>query len=513
MNAFDLRNAKPFEPFEPETWPELIPLEGGELPRLSPDMLGGWLGGFAEALSASTETPFELAACLTLGAASTAAARRIRVLVKPDYIEPCNLWLLPALAPGNRKSAVEKAAAQPLRDWEREQAEAMASEIAAAASEAEVAKDRAKELKSQAAKSKNDAQARDLAREAAEIEQAAPDIPKPPQLWTSDATPENLGVLLATHGEQMAWLSSEGEFFEIVGGRYSRGVPNLGLMLKAHSGDPERVDRIGRASIHLHEPLLTIAMSPQPDLLRGLASKPGFRGRGLLGRFLYFLPPSPLGWRKGLSPAIPEAVSATYQDRLRAMLDWPEPTADRGETRRHVVKLSPAAFEEWLAFWSHVETLMRPERDFENATDWAGKAPGAAARVAAVLHAAEHAEGTPWSVEITRETMERALAIVSTSSAHALTVLRLMAADEGLAAAEKLWSWIERCRNRTFRARDAWQGLKNSAAFSRMADIEVALERLAERGYVTVHNGGGGSPGRSPSPTVIVRPDLSEGWE
>ena len=110
----------------PEDWPDLVPLETGELPQLMPDMLGGWLGDYAAALSASTETPFDLAACLTLGALSTAAARRIRVRVKEDYFEPSQLWVLPALAPGNRKSAVEKAAAQPLREWERDQAEAIA---------------------------------------------------------------------------------------------------------------------------------------------------------------------------------------------------------------------------------------------------------------------------------------------------------------------------------------------------------------------------------------------------
>ena len=60
--------------------------------------------------------------------------------------------------------------------------------------------------------------------------------------------------------------------------------------------------------------------------------------------------------------------------------------------------------------------MMRAGGDFEYATDWAGKAPGAAARVAGVLHAVDHAHGRPWEVEIPGETMERALAIVSVSA-------------------------------------------------------------------------------------------------
>lgn len=478
-------------------WPELIPLEGGDLPRLSPDMLGGWLGEFAAALSEATETPFELAACMTLGAVSAATARRMKVQAKPGYLEPCNLWVLPALAPGNRKSAVEKAAAAPLRDWERDRAEAMRSEIASTASEAEVAKARAKELKARAAKEKTAAAARDLARQAAEIEAAAPDAPRPPQIWTSDATPENLGVLLEAQGERIAWISSEGGFFEIVGGRYSSGVPNLDLMLKAHAGDPERVDRIGRPPVHLREPLLTLAMAPQPELLRGLATKPGFRGRGLLARLLYFLPPSTLGYRTLDGAPVPEAVEGAYARGLRALLDAPAGVDAAGRPALHVVRLSPGAFAAQRAFALGVERGMRPGGRFETLTDWAGKAPGAAIRVAGVLHAADHAGAVPWAAEIPAETMERALAIIAVAAEHALAAHRLMQADPGLAAAEALWRWIERRRRPVFSAREAWQGLKGRA----------------ERGCLALSTPpGGGAGGRRPSPTVTVRPDLSEGW-
>ena len=433
--------------------------------------------------------------------------------MKPDYFEPANLWLLPALAPGNRKSAVERAAAAPLRDWERDQAVEMATDIAAAASDLKVAEARAKELRTQAAKATSDVEVRDLARRAAEIERAAPQVPTPPQLWTSDATPENLGMLLETHGERMAWLSAEGGFFEIVGGRYSKGVPNLDLMLKAHAGDPERVDRIGRPPVYLHEPLLTIAMSPQPELLRGLMAKPGFRGRGLLGRFLYFLPPSPLGYRTLNGPPVPKAVRAAYHDRLRTILAWPAATDDKGERQLHTVQLSHQARVEHEDFAKDVETLMRPGADFEHATDWAGKAPGAAARVAAVLHAAEHATGAPWAVELAAKTMQCAILIVATSARHALAAFALMAVDDKTAAAARLWHWIERKRLRAFRAQEAWQGLKGSGMFSRMADISAALEVLAERGYVQVVGEATGKPGRPASPRVIVRPELTECWE
>jgi phage/plasmid primase-like uncharacterized protein len=490
-------------------WPELVPLDNGELPRLSAATLGGWLGEFADALAQATEVPLELTGAMCLGAVSTAAARRLRLRVKEDYFEPLNIWTLAALTPGNRKSAAERAAAEPLREWEREQAAAVEPQIEEATAAAKIAAARAKELRREAAKTKDDAKADELARKALEVERGAPIVPKVPQLWTSDATPENLGVLLADNGERMAWISAEAGFFEIVGGRYANGVPNLDLMLKAHSGDPERVDRLGRPPVFLSHPLLTVAMSPQPDLLRGLMEKPGFRGRGLLGRFMYFLPPSPLGSRTFDGAPVPESIRRAYRENLRAMLNWPLALGDR----LHLLQLSSSARDIFHQFALAVETQMRPGEPFEHATDWAGKAPGAAARIAGVLHAAEHAEGCPWGQEIPAGTMERAADFVAVSGQHTLATFRLMAANKELSAAGRLWEWIERRSQSEFTARDAWQGLKGAGPFARMADITAAVTVLEERGYLrTRPPGTKRRPGRPGSPLFVVRPEIARRW-
>jgi hypothetical protein len=42
----------------------------------------------------------------------------------------------------------------------------------------------------------------------------------------------------------------------------------------------------------VQRPCLTIGLTVQPEILQGLAGRPGFRGRGLLARFLYSLPAS-----------------------------------------------------------------------------------------------------------------------------------------------------------------------------------------------------------------------------
>ncbi|WP_082085552.1 YfjI family protein [Magnetospira sp. QH-2] len=472
--------------------------------------LPGWAGAYASALAKATETPPELAVAMVLAACSVAASRWFSVMVRPDYFEPSNLWIAAALPPGNRKSAVQGAAAAPLLAWERERAEAMADEIKRVTSEIASLTARVNHLRQRAAKEDDGIEREKLQREAAAIEADMPEIPRPPQLWTSDATPERLGTILADNGERMAWLSSEGGIFELLAGRYSGGIPNLDLVLKAHSGDAERVDRGSRPPVFLHSPLLTVGLSPQPSVLHGLASKPGFRGRGLLGRFLYLLPPSPLGYRNLEAPSLPTYVESAYEAGLRAILDMPPAVGADGDDVPHVLHLSAAAYQEWLEFARNIEETMKPGGEFEGATDWAGKCPGAAARMAGVLHVIEHASGRPWAEEISESTMGRALEIMAVIAQHSRHALDLMGADESISKARRAWEWVEGGRRARFSQREAYQALKGS--FPRVADLREAFDALAERGYLEIIEPPKAGPGRPPSPSVMVRPDIAEGW-
>ncbi|MCF6355961.1 MAG: DUF3987 domain-containing protein [Candidatus Polarisedimenticolaceae bacterium] len=506
-------NSKLLNPELPpmEEWPVLVPLDAPNLPSLDPAHLPTWAGDYASALAADTETPPELAAGMILVTCATAAARCLRVMVKPSYFEPCNLWVVVALPPGNRKSGVQTAATSPLIAWEWEQASIMEEEIKRITSERKTQEARAKETRNRSAKEKDSNKAKELAREVAELEAELPEIPIQPQIWTSDATPERLGSLLAEHGECMAWLSSEGGVFDLLQGRYSGGIPNLDLVLKAHSGDAERVDRGSRPPVFLRSPRLSIGLSPQPDVLRGLASKPGFRGRGLLGRFLYLLPPSPLGYRPLASNPVPDNIYKAYESGIRAMLKWEPTTNEQGEERPHILRLSNEAYTEWHDFARAIEIQMRPGKELEHVTDWAGKAPGAAARLAGVLHGIKHAHGRPWEAIITAETMSNALDMMAVISRHSLAALDMMGADPTIAAARLVWEWAERGRLARFTMREAFNALRGT--FPRVQNLRDALEALEERGYVEVIEPPRDGPGRPPSPIVQVRPELVEAWQ
>ena len=488
-------------------WPDLIPLDAPPLPALPPELLPGWLGDMARAVAIATETPPELAGAFGLAAVAAAVQRVYCVRPEPGYFEPLNVWLLCALEPGNRKTAVQGAMAAPLSAWERDEAEALAPEIARLTSERKTIEARAAKLRTKAAGIEDNNVRADLTRDIADLEAGMAEIPTPPRLWAQDITPEHLGTVMCGNGERIALLSDEGGLFDILAGRYSNGIPNLDLCLQAHAGASVRVDRGSRPPVHMHSPALTIGISPQPDVIAGLAAKPGFRGRGLLGRFLYLLPLSKLGHRTLDGRPVPEGVREAYDTGLRALLKRERAKDEAGKEHPHALSLSRGAWIEWKAFARHIEIDMRDGGRFEHVRDWCSKLPGAAARLAGLLHCAEHATGEIPS-EIGEATMSAALELAATLAAHALAAFGLMGADPGLSAARRVWRWIERTRHTTFRARDGWKALQGS--FPARADIEPAFVMLADRGYIRLIEAEARGAGR-PSPTYQVRPDLLRG--
>ncbi|MCF1432118.1 MAG: DUF3987 domain-containing protein, partial [Shewanella sp.] len=176
----------------------------------------------------------------------------------------------------------------------------------------------------------------------------------------------------------------------------------------------------------------------------------------------------------------------------------------------HLLRLSEEARSEHHAFAQAIEVQMQPGQELEHFTDWAGKAPGAAARLAGVLHGIKHAHGIPWEATITAETMTASLEIMAVISRHSLAAMDMMGADPTIAAARLVWNWIERGRLDNFSIREAFNALRGT--FPRVAKLRDALEALEERGYGDVIEPQRDGPGRPPSPMVRVRPEIARGW-
>lgn len=462
-------------------WQAPIGLESAKLPSWPSDVFPGSIQDFVTALSASTETPPELSAMMVLAAISAVSQGKYRVRVKPDYFEPVNIWTCAALPPGSRKTAVQMAATAPLTAWEKLKRESLEPEIKEAQANDATIREQINYLRKVSSKTSG-SEFEQLKKEIADIEATLPEIPKAPQIWAQDVTPENLGTIMADNNERMAILSDEAGIFDILGGRYSGGIPNLDLFLQGHAGSPVRVNRGSRPPVFMQAPNLTMGLSPQPDVLRGLTEKPSFRGRGLLGRFLYVLPPSNLGYRTlDAIPMLPDH-RARYEGILTTILNQEMASDDQGETCPHILKITSDALQVWQTFAHKVEAGMREGATYAHLTDWAGKLPGAAVRIAALLHISRNALIRPWEKEISVEDMNAALCIADVLSIHALAVFDLMGADPALDGARVILRWIEREGKPEFTFRDCHYAHKTR--YKRTVDLEPAIDVLIERHFI-----------------------------
>jgi replicative DNA helicase len=487
-------------------WEPPIPLDAtGTLPAFPREVLPGWLGDHVAAVATATQTPPDLAGMLALAVLATVAAGAVEVQPRPGWQEPLCLFVAVGMDAGARKSSVFTALTRPLAHYERQQAAAAlpaitetatlrrVAEQAAAAAEAAAAKaplDRAEELQAEA-----------VARAAEAARLVVPPLPR----WLADdATPEALAGLLTAYG-RIALLSPEGDVFDQMAGRYSQHAgPNLGVYLKGHAGDLLRVDRRGRPPEYVERPCLTIGLAVQPEVLRELAGRPGFRGRGLLARFLYGLPASLVGRRQPGAPTVPPAVADRYALELQALAaSLSAPGGDEGPI---VLTLDREAAELLLAFERDLEPrLAAGSGDLAHLAGWAAKLAGATCRIAGLLHLAGHLR-SGWAWPIGGDSLAGAIQLAGYLVEHARAVFDLMGADPRVDDARWLLDWISRSKQGQFSRRDAHQAARGR--FRKAADLEPALALLEDHGWLRRVDADSVGPkgGRPASPRFLVNP-------
>jgi hypothetical protein len=408
-------------------WAPPVPFGStGDVPGFPVEVLPGWLGVYVDAVATATQTPPDLAGMLALAVLATVAAGAVEVEPRPGWREPLCLFIAVGMDAGARKSAVFTALTRPVAEFERDQAAAALPGITETAVLRRIADQAAAHAEAAAGKAPANQQEEGRAEAIARAAEASSLVVPPVPRWlVDDATPEALAGLLATYG-RIALLSPEGDVFDHMAGRYNQAAgPNLGVYLKGHAGDLLKVDRRGRPPEYVERPCLTIGLAIQPEVLQGLASRPGFRGRGLLARFLYSLPTSLVGHRQAGAPPVPPEVGDRYALELQALAaSLTAPTSDDPT----VLTLDPQAGELLLAFERDLEPrLAANSGDLAHLAGWAAKLAGATCRLAALLHLATHLR-IGWAHPISADTLAAAIRLADYLIEHARAVFDLASA-------------------------------------------------------------------------------------
>jgi replicative DNA helicase len=487
---------------------EPVPLSARRLlPPFPTDALSPWLADMVAAVAEFTQTPPDLAGCLSLACLATAAGGRVVVEVRPGWREPVNLFTVVALPPGARKSPVFATMVGPLIAAEQILQETAAPARARAEVEAKAARAHALEAEKIAENTYATEHGAKAIADAGAAKNAADDlvVPPKPRLIADDVTPEEAASLLARHGGRLALLSSEGGIFNTIAGRYS-GTPNLEVFLKGHAGDHLIVDRKSRDHEYIERPALTLGLAVQPEILTDIAAMPGFRGRGLLARILYAIPTSTVGRRRIGTPSPAEHVTEAYTATLRSLVinlaDWTDPAP---------IVLTPTANEAVLHLEETLEPRLHPDHgDLAPIADWASKYIGAIVRIAGLLHiAADPQHG--WKHPITADTIAAAGRLGTYYLGHALAVFDLMGADPMVDNARHVLDWINRTGARQFTRRDLYRAMPRGR-FPKVPDLDPVLDVLIAHGHIrpTPIDRPGTSGGRPASPVYDVHPRVTE---
>lgn len=478
-------------------WPDPVAIDEPPAEPFPVHCLPGALRDWVAAMAEGAQVPPELPALLGLAMCSGGLARKVEIEPARGWREPVNLYVACLLDPANRKSAVFREAVRPVVAIESELIEAERPEVARAQSERRMAEKRLADAEKKAAA--GDLSARDEALKLAE-ELALQLPPAIPRLLLDDCTSEALERELALQGGRMIVAGAEGGLFDILAGRYSGGNPNLDVFLKGHAGDDLRVSRVVRDSILVANCSLVLCYSIQPEILRGMGGKPSFRGRGLVGRFLYAVPPNRLG-RRAINPEpMPGRVAEAYERLIRKLFSLGQSIPDVA-----VIGMDAEASNRFNDWQLEVEAMLADDGRLAPLRDWGGKLSGLTARLAALLHCSG---GLAIAEPVHRETIESAIQIGRWSIPHAEAAIGLMASGDGsLDDARYVLRWLRRERFTEVTRREIHS--HGRARFDNEPErLDRALECLVDRGWLRPSPGQSGGPGR-PSVRFEVHPLVS----
>lgn len=438
------------------------------------------LAELATAASAASGFPAEFVAVPGLSVLAAAVAGRAELQLSPVFRVQPILWTTTSAQPGSGKTPGQQVATAPLR-----RLEAVWSQ---------------------------------LHREAVlEFEAAVAALPKgseppaPPfrrRCLVGDATIEALApIMLQNPGAGLLWEQSE--IAAIVAGldqyRPSGKGAGRASFLALWDGRPLQVDRVGRGSLHVPNPLLSVTGAIQPARLSAVLSG----GDGLGSRFLVaHLPDAGLALPR-LNHRVDAAVLEHWDALICSLVGDPINGSPLPSREPESVKLSTGAKAVWDAVTRQLKRQYADTRTTTYGQEVVAKATLQLARLALVFHVADRPDQI--HPEIAGETLERAAQVVSSfveaelnldvTEASAAADLGTRRLDDGV---QVLIEWLRRRPGQVARSSHL---LKAHIAGCRTAEeVHRLVDRYAETypGSVSEERLEGVSSG--PVPRVVRAP-------
>jgi len=286
-----------------------------------------------------------------------------------------------SLNSGNRKSPVFSLFLNPVLNYQNNERKRLRPIIKKETEVIKAKKKALKQIQNEYAKIPSNNLLNDMKDMVAEIDELELNKTVYPKIFTTDATPEKLAIILAEQSEKLALLSAEGaEVFEMIAGRYGE-KPNQDLYLKSFSSESVDVERVSRDSLHLESPSMVIGLFVQDSVIQNIPR--AFTNRGLTQRFLYSFPQSFLGYREINPDSINKSLLKVYNDNIIELLKF-NPPKDKS------LSLSTDAVDYLNKQLLLIEDMLKNQNLNEGMIGWLSKLAGNIIRIAGNLHIVNH---------------------------------------------------------------------------------------------------------------------------
>lgn len=419
-------------------------------PEYPVQALGLILAPAALAIAGQAQCAVACAANSVLAVASLAAQGRADAVLpigqgKPT---PLSLYLLTVLESGERKSTADTFALKPVRDYERELAEAEAGERQAWFIQCAAHETAAKELH------------RTMRKDRAALEAALHQLgaaPLPPLLSIlapgGDQTFEGLFRIYERGRPSLAMLCDDGATF--LGGHSLKAENKSGTtanLCRAWDGSRlERIRAMDGVSV-LYDRRLACHVMVQPGVAADFLSDRQFADQGLLARFLFAAPGSLAGTAARLRSEDPEdeaqATTAAAKDLasynwaigklLRAPIRWKNEADRTAGIELDTLPLSTDARALFVKFHNATMMAMGPGQAMDGIKPFASKLAENAVRIAGIL--------TLVSDDIAREidagTLANAMTLAKFYADESLRMTDAASVAPPLRQAEQLLRWL-----------------------------------------------------------------------
>lgn len=397
-------------------------IESNPVPQPYPvQALGGILGPAVQRMAEVIGVPQALAAQSVLAASALATQGHAGLQLDGRHY-PLSLYLITVAASGDRKTAADRSALLPARQWEREQWQHYREQLF---------RYRAAQRQAQRINPADPAPTNSVPLEAE---------PSAPRLITTDPTIEALIKGLCHDLPSMGLFCDEGGQF-LGSSTMSRDNRLKAVTTLSSLWDGSPIDRarsMAGESLRAYDRRLSLHLMLQPYLAMQLLSDPLLQGQGILGRCLMTWPTSLAGQRSYQAVDLSkDAALKRYHHRLSALFYQPWSVSADGALQLSKLSLSPLARRRWIDLHDAIEAQPGEFGELASVRPSGSKAADNLLRIAGVLAVVEESS----VVEV--DHIQRASALVG----YYLTEIQRLTEQEPVCRvkeeADRLLRWLQ----------------------------------------------------------------------